>query len=236
MSTTRDSIWTIVRRVMIEGPAIVASILFALAIDAWWADRSDRIEEQEALVALARDFEAASDALAYQLLVRDSALMASKAILSMTGPEANTAQMDSLAQLIPRVIRLGSFNPPLGTLDALLGSGDLRLIRNDELRAALASFPSALDGQRSSEEFAGSTVFGMLLPYLNRHLPMQEVGLRRQGSSDFIVEPRDVLRSLEFENLVQNRLMNTEFLIDGLRSLEQRVEAILELIGAEIEA
>jgi len=227
--------WPIVRRVGGEGVIIIASILLALAIDAWWESRSERIEEQKALVALEQDFVSASDDLAYQLLVRDSALVAANAILSMTGPNATAAHGDSLALLIPRVIRLGTFNPPLGTLDALLGSGDLRLIQDGELRAALASFRSALDGQRTTEGFAGNTVFGMFLPYLNQHLPLQKFGLRRQGASEFAGDPAEVLRSLEFENLVQNRLMNTEFLIDGLQGLQGRINHILVLLRREIQ-
>jgi len=236
MINVRAARWPAWRRLVIEGPAIVGSILFALALDAWWTDRSERLEEREALVALAQDFAAASDALEYQLLVRDSALVAANAILRMTGPEASDLLMDSLAQMIPRVLRLGTFNPPLGTLDALLGSGDLRLITNSNLRAALASFPSALEGQRETEAFAGTTVFGMLLPYLNRHVPLQEYGLRRQGSSEFGGTPGEMLRSLEFENLIQNRLMNTEFLIDGLLSLSQRIDTILDLTNQELES
>jgi len=222
-------------RLVVEAAAIIASILLALAIDAWWEHRGERIDEYEALVSLEQDFKAASEHLAYQLLVRDSALIAAQSILSMTGPRADPNQVDSLAVLIPPVLRLGSFNPPLGTLDALLGSGELRLIQNHELRAALASFPSALAGQRNTEQFAGNTVFGMFLPFLNRHLPMQEFGLRRQGTSEFRGDPTAVLMSLEFENLVQNRLMNTQFLIDGLTSLEGRIDSILTMLLEEIE-
>ncbi len=44
------------RRLMSEGAVIVVSILLAFGIDALWAQRQLRIEEQEALVSIQMDF------------------------------------------------------------------------------------------------------------------------------------------------------------------------------------
>ena len=50
-----DSTW---RRLFAEGAVIVASILLAFAIDAWWDGRQQRAAEREALAGLTVDFEA----------------------------------------------------------------------------------------------------------------------------------------------------------------------------------
>ena len=44
MSDTREIPW---KRLVVEGAAIVASILLAFAIDAWWQDRSDQLRVTE---------------------------------------------------------------------------------------------------------------------------------------------------------------------------------------------
>ena len=45
-----------VTRLLGEGGAIVASILLAFAIDAWWDEREIRIEEQQVLHSLHDEF------------------------------------------------------------------------------------------------------------------------------------------------------------------------------------
>jgi len=226
--------WPAGRRLLVEGAAIIASILLALAIDAWWDNRSERIQERAALQALAVDFEAAAAGLAAQLVLRDSTVVAADWILGRTGPAADRQQADSLRLWLPQIMRLGGFDPPLGTLDALLGSGELRLVRNPALRAALAAFPSALNDVKETQSFAATVHFGLVLPYLNQYLPLQSFGLRGRGESSFEGDPLVVMRSLEFENLVQNRLMNTEFQIDGLSGLQRDIDAIRTMLDAEL--
>jgi len=44
------------RRLIVEGVVIVLSILLAFAIDAWWSERQERIEEAEILLGLKQEF------------------------------------------------------------------------------------------------------------------------------------------------------------------------------------
>ena len=44
------------RRIAVESVAIVVSILLAFAIDAWWEERQERVEEAEILVGLEQEF------------------------------------------------------------------------------------------------------------------------------------------------------------------------------------
>ena len=46
------------KRLYVEAAAIVASILLAFAIDAWWEDRQERVLEQQYLASLKADFQA----------------------------------------------------------------------------------------------------------------------------------------------------------------------------------
>ncbi len=54
MSTDSNIAWG---RLVAESAAIVVSILLAFTIDAWWADRKDRVEEVRILEALKAEFE-----------------------------------------------------------------------------------------------------------------------------------------------------------------------------------
>ena len=43
------------KRILVEATAIVASILLAFAIDAWWQDRAERFVELQYLEAMRED-------------------------------------------------------------------------------------------------------------------------------------------------------------------------------------
>jgi len=222
-------------RLLAEAAAIVGSILLAFAIDAWWDDRGARQQEREAIRGLAADFEAASAILSGDnLSVHDSAVAAAKALLDLTGPGPTDVSSDSLARLIPAILRLPYFRPPLGTLDALIGSGQLSLIQDDSLRSALASFPSAVVDYNRTQGYSGDVVFGLVYPYLSERVPIREVGLYRNEGSGFTWDARRLVGDLEFENLVQTRLTNSRFAADEGLVMAARIDQILSLLRNEM--
>jgi len=228
---TKESRWVRTAREVI---VIVGSILLAFGIDAWWDGRGERAKEREALEALSEDFAAADSILAVRVLAIDSGRVAAQSIIDLVGPSSDSRHVDSLAVLIPRIIRRPTFQPPMGNLEALLGSGELRLIRNARLKAALASFPSELAGMRETQEFGSEVVFGMVLPYLNTKVPMLKYGLMARGESDFRGDPVGLLRSLEFENLAQYRLMGLRFSLLAADGVGRKITAIREMLHEEI--
>ncbi len=221
-------------RVFVEGVVIVVSILLAFGIEAWWEGRQERVEERQALEALARDFESAAEEIGQVLLVMDSVAIAANIILGWTGPSADSRHADSLALLMPSITRVVGFQPPLGTLQALLGSGDLRLIRNDSLRAALASFPSRLAQVNTTEGYGADVLFGELHPYLNQSIPMRRFGRAGDGVTRFDSDVEGLLRSLEFENLIQLKLTSLAFLELGTRSVQGLITSIRAILDLEL--
>lgn len=223
-------------RLAAELVAIVGSILLAFAIDAWWEGLGRRSEERRAILSLTADFEAAAEILLRDnLAVHDSAVAAAGALLELTGPGASRASESSVTALLPALLRLPNFRPPLGTLDALIGSGDLRLISNDSLRASLASFPTAVSDYNRTQGYSGEVVFGSLYPYLTARVPLRQLGLYRSEGSGFGWSAQDLLSDLQFENLVQVRLTNSQFAAAEGRRMEGRIEVVLALLRSEVD-
>ena len=73
-----------------------------------------------------------------------------------------------------------------------------------------------------------------MLPFLNERVPMFRYGLMAKGESEFVENPTVLLRSLEFENLAQNRLMGIRFTLLGTDAMEERITAIREMLEAEL--
>jgi hypothetical protein len=215
------------RRFLAEAVLIVVSILLAFSIDAWWADLGRQQEEREAYRSLIQDFETASTLLERVSVVHDSVLVAAEAILEMTGPAAVAPPADSLAVLLNTIGRIANFAPPLGALDAMLGSGDLRLVQNTDLRASLASFPSQLAEMNRTQGYGADQVFGDLLPFLSRTFP-------RSRDTRFEADTRALVRSFEFENHVGSRRTNQERALRSAESMEARIDLILQMLRAEL--
>jgi len=221
-------------RVIIEGVVIVGSILLAFGIQAWWDESQEREEERQALEALARDFESAAESMDAYLLAMDSVAIAANTILGWTGPNADSRHADSLALLMPSITRVPDFQPSIGNLQALLGSGDLRLIRNHSLRAALASFPSHLARIDTTEGYGADLLFGEIHPYLNRSIPMRRFGRAGDGATQFDSDVEGLLRGLEFENLVQGKITHLAFLEGSTRDVQGLITSIRDVLDVEL--
>jgi hypothetical protein len=124
-----------------EGAAIVASILVAFAIDAWWDGRQLLAEEQEILIGLEEEFE--GDArLVDQTLERSLRARGDlQRFLALSPEELLSPSLAlSFASAYEPFIRTYTVAPSVGFLHATISSGKLAIIRDAELRAALARF------------------------------------------------------------------------------------------------
>lgn len=221
------------RQFLAEGILIVVSILLAFAIDASWNDRLRRQDQQRAMHALEQEFGAASELLTRVSLAHKNGFTAGEALLRFTGPEATQIDSDSLAEILPPLFRIPYFSPSLGTLEAILSSGNLRIIESDELRAALATFPVALADLNRTQDYGAQLVLGHFVPFVAPHIPLRRYGMTSRGETSFTGDVGPLLRSLEFENLVQVRLMNHELALAASTALSERVARILEMLSLE---
>ncbi|NNF57256.1 MAG: hypothetical protein HKN04_03360 [Rhodothermaceae bacterium] len=125
---------------------VVTGVLVALALNAWWADRQDRSKEQFYLRQLASDL-AETERISAQ---RDQYMV------PFERAPRRLAQAYFLADLPPRdsIVAWASvapvhnpMSPVLGTVEAMVTTGDIGLIQDDSLRIAIVSY---LDRTRSN--------------------------------------------------------------------------------------
>ena len=140
MANTRQIPW---RRILVEGAVIVVSILLAFSIDAWWNIRIEQQREREQLVSMRAEFQAGLSGLDEVLTsVQGHAENVESfiALLKAAGDESALIP----GPLLGSAITWRTSDVSTSTLDALMSSGDLNLLRNVELRANLASLPAFL--------------------------------------------------------------------------------------------
>ena len=118
MTRTQNIPWM---RISVEATAIVASILLAFAIDAWWQNRQDRIDEQEILAGLRSEFIANLDILTRHLAYtrRDIQTLESIVTLIESGQSnnANSIVLETLDEMTtPATTDLGNGLAIIGQL------------------------------------------------------------------------------------------------------------------------
>ena len=160
------------KRTTVEAAAIVASILLAFAIDAWWEERGLRIEEQQALQGLRSEFHSIHDVLSGHFSQHRQELQsledflgaAGSSSVEKAGPIVDAAL---LALLNPMTSDLGS-----GTLDALLSSGRIEILTNRTLRAKLAGWEGIIGEVWDDQALNVKAVYEIHIPYfLTENIP-----------------------------------------------------------------
>jgi len=229
------------KRTIVEAVAVVASILLAFAIDAWWAERGLREEEQQVLQGLREEFISARKVLSGHLSEHLKSLQALEDFLiaAEEGDVKKGAPIvdDVLLELLsPMTSDLGS-----GTLAALLSSGRIEILTNRALRAKLASWEGVIGEVWDDQALNAKSVFELHIPYfLAENIPAgiamhqwyEDWSLPRKSPSD---DPDMISRLMGDETL---RAM-VEFRYGYKKHLTSEFEIAIEAVDeilAEIES
>ena len=119
------------KRLSVEAAAIVASILLAVAIDAWWNELQSDRAVGEVLKAVRSEMQFNIEALGISIVHHEEIVAA-----------ISTAQNNGTVAGLPRkaVINVEVFEPSTGALDTLVATGLISDIDNTDLRISLGAF------------------------------------------------------------------------------------------------
>jgi hypothetical protein len=167
---TRDAWRTSLREFLI----IVAGVLAALGAQAAWEARQERELEQGYLAQLARDARENADRLENAIQQDSTAHLAAVSLMRTLEYDIPGVAPDSIMQWLDRAGSSSEFQPVTGTHRAILETGDLRVVRDERVRAALVSYATSLDRETARiEQLRGATLD--LVPELARALPFMRL-------------------------------------------------------------
>lgn len=166
-----------------EAAAIVASILLAFAIDAWWSDREEGQEAIELLLLFDRELNSNIELVQRDKLFRQAKLKSAKEIMawaSKIGPPRG--QHQKIDTLINDLTYWGDLNFGFGAIDSLVQSGKLAYIDDLELRSEIASWRYELEELKNLENQDTEFYFKLLLPFLTREkADLAQIGNASRG-------------------------------------------------------
>jgi hypothetical protein len=128
------------KRLSVEAAAIVASILLAFAIDAWWEDRQERVLEQQYLASLKADFQADIEELDDAIALAKSRAQLGRLLISSIDQDRVEGDPNEFIWAVYSSFLLNYPSYTRSTINDLLSTGNLQLLQDAKLKAAVAEY------------------------------------------------------------------------------------------------
>ena len=229
-------------RLLLESLAVVASILLAFAIDAWWDQRVERSQRREVMVALlqqAQQNQARLDSMvAYHEYARDATeVLLEAAAESMIPPDS----MD--------VVLFGIAGWPYPSFDRaavdVAFEGAASLLGDDAIARDVTVWRRMLDQAQEHEAVLQHTIRDVLWPYLRRHGSLPQIASAAEsqmpGDPGYTsatpfrrrIDHTALLRENEFLGILQEEKWSHE---DALYFYSNRLRPTLEAVVMVLQA
>ncbi len=239
MTDTPSIAW---KRLAIEGPVIVISILLAFAIDAWWEERIEREAEVMLLERLRADFIEIQSALR---LVEDEHREARNACIFLMNVAVGeavpaTEEVDRMVALVFLASR--TFNPGSGAMASFHSSEGARLVRNKSLADKLMAWSGLVEELQEEEANLQKGVAERWSPYIASRVSIApfvgvhgdiEKGIPAQLDKPVQREPLVVDK--QFINHVLDRYKWQQLALRDIAPVNAAVVDILALIHGELD-
>ncbi len=232
------------KRLSVEAAAIVGSILLAFAIDAWWAEKLERIAEREELSRLYDEFASNYERLdswvsdgGVVYRQREAALSVSETLDAALKGGSETVLLPDLQ--IAEIIQSPTFEAEASIFESLVRSGRIEIIENREIVKAIATWERLLRSATDQEQRGDRFVYDQLLPalaannniqhiLLNQFDEVQVVPIDPSGVTEIRVDPLLV-------NLAAQRYFQIALIHDWLEYIRDSADHVMSEIAKSIE-
>jgi len=232
------------KRLSVEAAAIVGSILLAFAIDAWWAERLERITEREELSRLYDEFSSNRERLdrwvsvdGFMQRIRTSSLRVSEIMdAAMKGGSETVSVLDVQ---IADLVRSATFEAESPVYESLVRSGRIEIVEDREIVTAIAKWERSLRNAAEIEQTRRQFVNNQLLPVLAARSNIQHVLMNRFVPIQ--LEPLDPNRMTEIHvdpllvNLVGERSHWEGVALRSLTEVRDYGDHVMSVISRSLE-
>jgi len=247
MSVERKIPWS---RIAVEGIAIVASILLAFTIDAWWGDRQRADAEQVVLQTLLEDLRLKQVLLTDMSRFNKAIVESVETLLraaAATGPKLSEGTIDNLISDTWWVHNDALWDS--APLNLLTTGGNLALISNPELVQELAALQVAIGRMKNHYRSDGEFHKDTITPFMIANANMAQISAtmtHRPGepqlqipSPDFGIarsyQHSELLSTVAFQNILVAKLERLSDIRDvGHPGVEKHLVAVIRMLEGEL--
>jgi hypothetical protein len=220
------------KRLLAEFAVIVAGVLIALAVDAWWGRRQEREQAREYLEQLLVDFQETERRLRGTVAGERERLERVSLVIdrALHGPLPHADSLD-----LPT--GYNQFEPLTGTLTALVQGGDLRLLDSDSVRFELVAFSTLIEETvtilRHTETLSWNSTERVILARA-RHSQSAALRAANAGRGWGPVDVAGALNDPELFSALQVQSAASQVRLFNLGRLQEPTSRIIGLIQAEL--
>ena len=233
---------------------VIVEVVIGFQVTDWGQRRADRAKEETYLRQLATDLRETTDEIAQARAQQQSVSRSvARALRAYRSPER--PPIDSLREWIGSSFSFYAPMPVLGTAQGIISSGDLALIRNDTLRAALTSYVERSRERRSAVQVSIvlyaeaygeinhrldfiEVLLGSLTPSITDSLALADADFPAPAGERVVPFPETSARLLTdrdvYSTLVTASTMNKS-LLNYQNDAYQRVSELLDLVNRELK-
>ena len=211
---------------------VVVGVFFATQVSNWNAARADRDTEQVILKRLESDFAKIVETEAHYLGTAEAAAAGSDILLEKTVAGTLPEDSASLCQLLrpPRAFRPAP--PPSATYEQLVANGDMRLIRNETLRVALAEFESQRNQHIAIADNSLATTLALSRPFWSA-VDICDASLRTPDDR-FASQIGEIVTSPDFAGAVSGNLTQHQGAVRAHTATKAKAEEVLALLQVAV--
>ena len=229
-------------RLVREALAIFVGVAAALAGQAWFEERADRIAEREVLTGVVTEIEANQSAVsAAQERVRQRRVEF-RELHRFLGSADARENPDSILDLAPRLMMTGGSGVVSSAIDDALETGQLRLIKGPDVRGILSAYQNGLRVVRERfddhQDWTNQHVRSFLIKHARVDDYVDAAGFVGEDSllppTRFTSGGEVLLASREFENTIRDQILWHAEIEANLVGLSGALEYTLDALREEL--
>lgn len=218
---------------------VVIGILIALQITNWNENRKDQLKEQKVLLALAEDFRANEKEISLKMVEIRNYIDSELDKLSLSG-YLESDLTDEMKKIITGTgfVRIGLVD---GTLNSILSTDKLELLKNDSLKIKLTAYPAYIRNLKKHEEMLEDYVVNKQRPIHRKYIALTDFIesnspiFNKVKSHSFLSDYTGLLKNKEYFNITIGIVLTNEGFYNQAKILRSKTIEIINLVEKELD-
>jgi hypothetical protein len=217
---------------------VLIGILLALQVNNWNINQNNLKESREFVNRLQKEIISNINFTKSEIQRKEREIKSALAILKMIDEEDKTKNSSrSLDSLIFISMTNNNMEFKIGTLNEGFNTGKVALITSDSLKSLLYGLPSIIDETRVLEKYNNEDLNSYFYPFIYKNISFRQMdGVHSEyadqiGTSKFTNHKNlNVLNSMEFESLIDNRFYSCNSQLKSYVNLKNYLDSINKMI------